>query len=308
MINLQERISLNGTEQFVSIRGASEQLPLLLYLHGGPGDAALPLMRKYNTGLEADFLVVIWEQRGSGRSHYPFAADEPVTIDTFVQDARCLIELLLQRFGKEKVYLVGHSWGSVLGLKLCEQFPCLIHTYIGCGQVVNMQKSCRIAHEFAMRHAAGKVRERLAQIDYGYTGESWLKDLLFTTGQVAKHGGSLYGASNYNRFMWDFIRSKEYSLRDLLVRQKGSLQSVQRLWPELMGVSFEETTAYEVPIVFIEGRQDYHVSSQLAKDYFETITTPKAFYWFEHSAHFPQWCEAERFHQVMRDVYAQAGC
>lgn len=302
MINLQERILINDVEQFVSIRGMSEQLPLLIYLHGGPGDAALPLVRKYNSALEDDFLVAVWEQRGAGKSYYPFAPDEPLTIDTFVQDARCLIEQLLKRFDKKKVYLFGHSWGSVLGLLLCKQYPALIHTYIGCGQVVNMQKSSRIAYEFALEHATGKVQKRLSQINCGYTGENWLGDLLFTTKQVVKRGGSLFGASSYNRFVLDFIRSKEYTLRDLLCREKGSLQSIRRLWPELMGISFEDTTAYGVPIVFVEGRQDYHVSSLLAKEYFDSITTPKEFHWFERSAHFPQWSETEKFHQSMQGV------
>lgn len=165
-----------------------------------------------------------------------------------------------------------------------------------------MQESSRIAHAFAMEHATGKVCERLAQVDCSYTGENWLKDLLFTTKQVVKHGGSLYGADSYNRFVRDFIRTREYTLRDLLNREKGSLQSIERLWPELMGISFENTTAYDVPIVLIEGRKDYHVSSKLAKDYFDTITTPKQLHWFERSAHFPQWSEAEKFHQIIRGI------
>lgn len=65
MINLQERIKINDVEQFVSIRGVSERLPLLVYLHGGPGDAALPLVRKYNRAFVKDFLVAVWEQRGA---------------------------------------------------------------------------------------------------------------------------------------------------------------------------------------------------------------------------------------------------
>jgi pimeloyl-ACP methyl ester carboxylesterase len=303
MVNIQERTVINGVAQFVSIRSNADDTPLLLYLHGGPGDAALPLVQKYNGALAQHFTVAVWEQRGAGKSYYPFADGECISIDTYVQDARRLIEHLLKTFRQEKIFLVGHSWGSVLGLLLCKEYPHLVRAYIGCGQVVNMQKSSRIAYEFAMQHATGRARERLAQVDCSYTGEQWLKDLLFTTNLVVKHGGSLYGASNYNRFVWDFIRSKDYTLQDLLCRGKGARQSIQHLWPELMGVSFENTTAFEMPVAFVEGRQDYHVSSQLVEEYYAAITTPKQLYWFERSAHFPQWSEADRFNQIVGSVF-----
>lgn len=301
-IRLEERFLLGGAPQFVSIRAQREGLPLLLYLHGGPGDAALPLVRRYNAGLAEHFTLAVWEQRGAGKSYYPFGEAEDIRIETFVQDARSLIQQLLSRFGQEKLYLVGHSWGSVLGLSLCQRYPQLLHAYIGCGQVVNMKKSCQAAYDFATHHAKGRDAVRLAGIDCSYTGENWLPDLLFVTGLVVKHGGSLYGKSSYNRLVLDTVLSGQYSPRELLGRQKGAVQSLRRLWPELMGVSFEEQTAFGAPVLFVEGRHDYHVSSQLAHAYFQTITSEKAFHWFEHACHFPQWSEAERFSRVLTDI------
>ncbi len=102
-----------------------------------------------------------------------------------------------------------------------------------------------------------------------FLNDTWLQDLLFTTKQVVKHGGSLYGATKYNRFVWDFIRAQEYTLRDLLCREKGAL---------------------------------------LAAQYFESITTPKQLYWFERSAHFPQWSEPERLHQVLKSIKEAGNC
>lgn len=297
-----EMVSLNGVEQFIAIRADRPNLPLLLYLHGGPGDAALPLVLKYNRALEQDFTLVVWEQRGAGKSYYPFGAEEKVEIDTFLQDVRALVELLLARFQREKLFLVGHSWGSVLGLLFCQQFPQFVHTYVGCGQVVNLKKSSELAYRFAVEHAVGRAAKRLVRIDCAYRGETWLSDLLFVTKQVVKHKGSLYGASNYHQFVLDFLFSKEYGWKDLFNREKGALQSIRRLWPELMEVSFEGTTSFAVPIVLIEGTYDFHVSSQLAKEYFDTITSEKAFYFFEHSCHFPQWSEADRFHSILKKL------
>lgn len=298
-MDIDEQVSLkiNGVLQYVSIRAERKNAPLLLYLHGGPGDAALPLVMKYNRELEKSYTVVIWEQRGAGKSYYQF--QEAVTIDDFLQDLYELTKYLLDRFAQAALYLLGHSWGSVLGLRFIQLHPELVHTYIGCGQVVNMRKSCQEAYDFACRHAGKKEWKRLQKIDCTYTADSWLKDLLFVTGQVVKHKGSLYGQTNYQKLITPFLGSKYYTISDLIRRQKGSLQAIQYLWQELMQVNFEGQTRYQVPIILIEGRHDSHVSSALTKKYFDTIETKKKFYWFEESCHFPQWSENERFHKVM---------
>lgn len=301
-LNLNETLTIHGAPQFVALRAEQPDLPLLLYLHGGPGDAALPLVLKYNGALARHFTLAVWEQRGAGKSYYPFAPGEAISISTFVEDARQLIQLLLQRFGQEKVYLVGHSWGSVLGLMLCQRYPKLVEAYIGCGQVVDMKESSRLAHRFAVEQATGKAAARLAEIDPAYEGEHWLDDLLFVTGQVVKHKGSFYGASNYNRMVRAFLLSRDYGLRDLLARQKGALQSIRYLWRELMGVSFWGVTSYEMPVIFVEGAGDRHVSSALAKEYFERITSEKQLHMLEHACHFPQWSQAERFNRTVIDL------
>lgn len=160
---------------------------------------------------------------------------------------------------------------------------------------INMKKSCRIAYNFALEYAGGKALERRRKIDCTYTDKGWLKDLLFVTGQVVKHKGSLYGKTNDCNLITPFLNSKYYSISDSIRRQKGSLQAIQYLWQELMQVNFEGQTKYRVPIVLVEGRYDSHVSSALAKEYFDQMESPKQFYWFEKSCHFPQWSESQRF-------------
>lgn len=289
-------------EQYISIRSEEEQRPLLVYLHGGPGDAALPLVFHFNRELEKYFTVVVWEQRGAGKSYYPFTEKDKLTIDTFVEDLHELVKSLLGRFHQEKVYLVGHSWGSVLGLRFISKYPEYMHTYIGCGQVVNMKKSCQIAYDYAMEKADGNAKQRLEKIDCSYTGNNWMEDLLFVTKQVVKYKGSLYGRQNYNDFIKHFLFSKYYSISDLVKRIKGGQQSIKFLWPELMGTDFENVVHYKVPVIFIEGRYDKHVSSELAENYYKKIETKKQFIWFEHSCHFPQWSESERFNQCLIEL------
>lgn len=116
---------------------------------------------------------------------------------------------------------MGHSWGSVLGLEFVEQHPELVRAYVGCGQVVNMKKSCRAAYDFALAHADPKATERLRGIDCAYTGENWLDDLLFVTKQVVKQKGSLYGRRNYNDLVKPFLWSKYYSIAMCPRRLRG---------------------------------------------------------------------------------------
>lgn len=301
-IIIEEMIELNGQPQFVSIRGKQPDLPLLLYLHGGPGDAAFPLMRKYNQQLEKHFIVVNWEQRGAGKSYYPFG-DQLPDMATFEADLLALVKILLTTFKREKLYLAGHSWGSVLGLRFIQQHPELIEKYFGIGQVVNMQENFQRQCQFVLTESQArqdkKTTTQLLQVNQALNDENWLKDLLFVTKKVVKYRRSLYGKSNYNQLVKDFIFSREYSLKDLLNREKGSLQAIQTLWPELMTVDFSEITHFEVPVVFFMGRHDQHVSADLLARYYQRISSAKEIEWFEVSSHFPQWEEAEKFNQLL---------
>ncbi len=299
-IDEQFHVNLNGVPQFVSICAEKENAPLLVYLHGGPGDAALPLVMKYNKILAQRFTLVVWEQRGAGKSYYKF--EGPITINVFLNDLHALVDRLLSRFHQSALYLIGHSWGSILGLRFVEAYPELVRAYIGCGQVVNMRKSSKAAYEYALAHADKKSLEKLRGIDCSYEADSWLNDLLFVTRQVVKHKGSLYGKTNYRNLVVPFLFSRYYTLPDLIRRQKGSLQAIQYLWREIMQTDFEAQTQYGAPIILIEGRYDKHVSSALAKEYYDRIETEKQFYWFEKSCHFPQWSESERFNKLLFEI------
>lgn len=301
-INTNEFLNINGSQQFVAVRADKAGLPLLLYVHGGPGDAALPLVLKYNRKLSKGYTLIIWEQRGAGKSYYPFKESEVLTLNTFIEDLYVLTDLMLKRYQQKQLTLVGHSWGSVIGLKFAIKYPELIKTYVGCGQVIDMHLGSKHAWEFALQKADEKTKQKLADIDITYQKENWLDDLLFVTRTVVKYKGSYYGHSNYNKMVKDFLFSRAYKLSDLLNREKGSLQSIQRLWPELMSVSFNEIRSFPFPIVLIEGRHDHHVDSRLAEEFYEQLTSKKKLYLFEQSCHFPQWSEAEHFNQILLEL------
>jgi proline iminopeptidase len=130
-VELRQRVVLGGLPQQVLVRGADAANPLLLILHGGPGFAEMPLFTTYHADLEQHFLVAHWDQRGAGLSHAPDIPAESMTLRQFVADALELIDWLTDRFAQDKVYLLGHSWGSLLGATLASERPEKLHAYVG---------------------------------------------------------------------------------------------------------------------------------------------------------------------------------
>ena len=290
--SIVESALINGTKLFYSINKQTEKKPIILYLHGGPGDACIPLTKKFNANFEADFTFVNLEQRGSGLSYYPFSTEEELSIQTILEDIYQFIIYLLEENDQEKLILMGHSWGSVLGILLISEHPEVISKYIGVGQVVNMQKNLALQKVYLKeKKGQGKLVDSL-----NFAGEP-ISSSLTLTKKIVSSGGSLFGKKNYTKLILPFVFSKDYSMRDLVHRIKGSNQSIFAFWEELLEINLEQLTEFEMPLLFCEGRNDYHVPSTIAFDYFSTIESPKKLVWFEKSAHFPQWEEPEKFYQ-----------
>ena len=150
-IKIFEPISINGTKQWVLIRGNDESKPVLLYLHGGPGQSLIPFAYKATNKLVNDFIVVYWDQRGTGLSYDESIPDETMTIDQFIEDTRSVTEYLKRKFNKDKIYLLGHSWGTVLGTLVIQKYPDDYYAYIGVGQVVNSEEQEESGTEWLKR-------------------------------------------------------------------------------------------------------------------------------------------------------------
>lgn len=292
-----ESQKIQGTDLFFSVNtNQDSKNPILLYLHGGPGDSCIPLTQKFNASLEKKFNFINLEQRGAGLSYYKFNEKKELVIDDVVTDIYLFIKYILERFSQKKVILIGHSWGSVLAIKLIQKYPDLFIKYIGIGQVVNMKKNIDLQQSFLNTKG---IKER--ELDYN-DETALIKDSLSITKSVVKHGGSLFNETNYSKLIFPFIFSKAYSIKTLINRLKGSNQSIQCFWKELMQINFESIYSYPIPMCFIEGRHDYHVSSGLVEEYLSKIESPASLIWFEKSGHFPQWEEPDKFNRLVIDL------
>jgi len=304
-----ERIRIGGADQWVLERSEDLSNPIVLYLHGGPGTSQLTLNRRNTRDLERCFTVVNWDQRGAGKSYAAIRDAGAMNLEQFIDDTREVTLHLLQKFGRERLVLVGHSWGSAIGALTVARWPELYSCYVGIGQVANMAEGEALSYQWvldeARRRHHGRALRSLERIGPPPYSGDWRRKTMIERTYVARFGGevraSRYGAMGM--VLGSVLVSSEYSLRDRVNFFRGVLGSMRALWPQLLAVNlFEQVPEMRVPVFFMEGRHDWEVPSILSARYYEALRAPsKQLIWFENSAHLPNAEERERFNQIMRD-------
>jgi len=306
-IDSLEEITLGGVEQWILLQGSDITNPILLVLHGGPGYAIMPLFHECTPGLEDHFTVVNWDQRGAGLSWAPAISIESMTLDQFISDAHQLTAALKDRFNQEKIYLLGHSLGTVFGMLLIDEYPQDYHAFVGVGQVVDIIENEQLGYDFALREAkvsgdtdAIRQLERVGRPDEDgfYLDDSGYE---VTASWVGYYGGDLYGKTSTDEIE-EFLLSSDIYADDGWRLEKG--------W-EFSQVLFNDETLWhldfrsqarevDVPVFFFAGRHDYDTPSELVEGYFYALGAPyKEMVWFEDSAHFPFYEESDRFVDMM---------
>jgi pimeloyl-ACP methyl ester carboxylesterase len=291
-INELRQVELGGLRQWISVRGSDVRNPVLLFLHGGPGSANLAKLRIECPGLEDQFVVVNWDQRGAGKTHTLRVGEGGLTLEQLREDTRQLVSYLRGRFGGRKIFLMGFSWGTALGLMTVRDHPEDFLGYIGVSQMVNYAEGEKLSLEYVRRIALEtnnrQAVEELARIDPAYRSDDWYDQLMRERSWLLKFGGVYHTADNYRHELRMLLAASEYSFLDFAWWPMGSDLSLRALWPELMRLDFfESAPRIEVPMVFLAGRYDYNAPTGLVQAYFERLQAPlgKRLIWFENSAH-----------------------
>jgi len=307
-VNTLQPLAINGTVQWVSVRSADDTLPVLLVLHGGPGYAMLPLMHAHNRALEDHFVVVNWDQRGAGRSYSRETPGVTMSLDGFLDDLRDLTALLRARFRRPKVYLMGHSWGSLLGLRAVERFPGDYEAFVGVGQVVNVIRNEIVMYDWTLSQAresgapdAVRQLEAIGRPDgrgvyprgggRAYdTAERWM----------SYFGGDLRGHRS-TEVIEDWLLSRPEYRGRWGKKWRDGLDFSGRIFddPEVWNTDFPATlTRVEVPVFFFTGVHDRDTPHELVAGYYPNLEAPrKGLILFEKSAHFPFYEEPELFNR-----------
>ena len=218
-----------------------------------------------------------------------------------------LIQYLLQRFQKKKIYLVGHSWGSLVGILVAQKYPEIIEKYIGVSQMVDGKLNEKYAYEYCLKCATQTNNKKaIAQLEQiGKPPYSdWMKGLQMRSNWSNKFGAAVKNGGLAQIYMWKMFKSTEYRFVDMYKFMAGFTLSLKNIWPEIMEINlYEKVDSLKVPAYFFLGRNDYQAPSIIADMYIKGLKADiKEIVWFEESAHFCNIEEEEKFALEMHKV------
>ncbi|OCA88324.1 alpha/beta hydrolase [Bacillus sp. FJAT-27225] len=308
-IDSVEEVMLGGVTQSILIQAENPDNPVLLFLHGGPSTPIPGIAcrgKDYTIAtntkeLVKHFVLVFWDQRGTGKSYNPKLSEDSFTIRQFVSDANELTDLLRNRFNKEKIFLAGHSWGSVIGLHLASEQPEKFHSYVGVSQIISWTETDRFALQWAKEQArkrgnkkALKELESVGEPPFLDSYEQWgvlrkwlvrFNSMIYSDDQI-KHPGMLKSTK-------ELFQSKDYTLKDVYNTFVKGFQLVYNkkmvLVRDLSTFNFKESIKkLNLPVTFLHGDKDVHVSKLIVLDFYEKVDSayPKNLYLLPKSSHF----------------------
>lgn len=321
-INKVETVRIGGIDQTILVQGEDVTKPVLLFLHGGP---SMPMPGVSSRGMDytiatntrelvKNYIVVFWDQRGTGKSYHKLIPQDSMNVAQFVSDTIELTDYLRNTYDQEKIFLAGHSWGTIIGLMAADRHPEKYYSYVGISQVVNWTENDRLGLKWAKEEAKRRNHHK-ALAELNSVGEppfvqstdqwtvlrKWQRKFgtLVYTDEHIKHPGLA-------KITMDMLRSKEYSLKDMFNTLYKGFQLVYTydFIHELPKIDFARTTPkVKLPVTFIHGTRDVHVFGNLVQDYVEGLDAEqgKQMIWLDQSGHAFHPDDTKKIEQLLID-------
>lgn len=301
-------ITVNGVRQGMFLQSKDAAHPVLLILHGGMPE--FMLTEKYPTGLEDIFTVIWWEQRGSGISYSAEIPPETMTAEQMIADTIEVTNYLRSRFHQDKIYLMGHSGGSFIGIQAAARAPELYHAYIGQAQIVNALQSEKLAYDYMLDQFQAKGDSRMVRrlqaapvsleggVPAGYRAVRDQAMHSLGVGTTRDMDSVITGLFLPSWF------SRDYTFTEKVNLWRGKAQAgIATLWDTMIKTDLsQQVTELRIPVYFFSGVYDYTCNYSLSKAYFEKIHAPvKGFYTFDQSAHSPAFEEPARVQKILQE-------
>jgi pimeloyl-ACP methyl ester carboxylesterase len=294
------KTKIGGIDQWINVRGQDKANPIILFVHGGPASPLIPTLWQFQRPLEEYFTVVNYDQRGAGKTYVEDHSDTVAAslhIPRYIDDAIQIAEHVRKRYGKSKVILMAHSWGTVLGLGAALKRPDLFYAYVGIGQVINTRDNERISFEYGLQQAkargntaAVKEMESIAP----YPGDQPItRERIIIARKWAQFYGGLTAFREESTYFFNApLLSPEYSAADVCAVDQGNVFTLGRVLPEFLNVDYKGARAVSIPVFMFMGRHDYTTPAQPTADWLARVSAPtKQGVWFERSSHMIPWEE-----------------
>ena len=293
-------VNINGCMQKILVQSSDINNPILLYLHGGPGSSIMLLSHAFSNKLKDHFVLVNWDQRGAALSYHEGMDTSKISEYQIRNDALVMIQHLLKTFHKKRIFLIGHSFGSVIGLQLVANNPEYFSAYIGVGQVAtDWNKSVAITYKW-LHDTLEKANDTtgLNRID---------ADKFPYIDLITKYGG-------HHRLSIDLdsvVKSSPYyfdGYLDLLRKGKSFSQKYIGVNPNPRAASNKSIYDINVPLYFFEGKNDHVIACapELVAEYSDKVKAPKkGIVWFYNSAHYICVEEPEKFQDELIKIAEQ---
>ncbi len=310
-VNESIYVPIGGQEQYLLIRGKDKSNPVILYIHGGPAGPDSPISPVFTDPLIDDYTIVCWDQRGCGRTYFRNCDDDPdnktVSFDQALKDTDELVDYLRGRFNTDKVILMCHSYGTIVGTRYVQQHSEKVEAYIGIGQFVSYRRSNEISYNEAVEIArsTGKDTSKLDSLYNAYLNSDSLSDYLAFRKEANKYHPAERKANTLMLAMF----SPYTGMDDLrwLLKQKD-LDDFSELEKPLLELAasydiYEQDMHYDVPMYFISGEMDYVCNTSLVGTFYQEITAPEVeFVVISGGGHTPHYESPKLFADAVRGL------
>ena len=248
--------------------------------------------------------MATWDQRGTGHSHPELDPTATYTFGSAVDDTIAVVEYLRDRFGQDKVYLVGQSWETILGVATAQARPDLFHAYMGTGQMVSPTETDRIFYADTLARARETGRDGLAAtlLEIGSPPYDSILDnepALKWEPEVSPldHSANSEAMGGFS----ENILVEEYALIDQVHLFAGFLDTFNVLYPQLRLIDFRhQATSLEVPVQLVQGAHEADGRALLADEWFAMLDAPsKDLVRLDTSGHRPLFQQPDEFVDYM---------
>ncbi len=307
-----EYIPINGMEQYLLHYRASPDCPVLLFLHGGPGMAESTFAYVFQEQLSSLFTVVHWDQRGAGKTLTKASKKkEYPSVDELLGDLLRIVQYLKKRYHKEKIAILGHSWGSMLGSLFVKKYPEEVLCYIGVGQIIDIVENEKVGFD--------KLRERIVKANNQkdlaalekigvYPETNYEKPMIKKLQKVRILQGKYKIGMDFIPILKALFKSPVFKISDITSLFKG-MNNNKRLWDFLFSHNlYEENRAYEIPVFYVLGDRDFQAPNTIASSYFDTINAPvKKLFLIKDAGHFIMLDQPKLFSEALAEICDTAG-